>query len=87
MIAKGRDTMKVYDEGSGETREVEASTPEKAAEIAHAQTEDGSGNPGTYCVERMPGKWQRFTVSTRYEAVHTTRNKGDCDPPEVDDDE
>ncbi len=77
--------MRVYSEDSGEMVEIEARTPSGAAKIAHAQSEDGSGNAGTYRVEAKPGEWERFTVSTRIETVHTTRSKGTCGAPEVDD--
>ena len=43
----------------------------------------GSGNAGTYCVEEEPGYWVRYTVRTEYQPVHTTRSKGACDAPEI----
>lgn len=76
--------MRVYFEDSGEMVDVDALGAAEAAEIAHGQTDDGSGNAGTYRVEEKPGQWVRYTVRTEYRPVHTTRSKGPCDAPEVD---
>ena len=75
--------MRVYCQDSGEVMNVDARTPGEAAERMHAKTEDGSGNAGTYCVEEEPGYWVRYTVRTEYQPVHTTRSKGACDAPEI----
>lgn len=75
--------MRVYCDDSGETVDVDELGAADAAEIVHGLNEDGSGNAGTYRVERRPGEWERYTVRTRYEPVHTTQSKGPCDAPEI----
>ena len=79
--------MKVYCEESDETTEVEASSAQLAAEIAHGRDDEGSGNTAHYRVERRPGEWVRFAVSMEMQPVFTTRDRGTCDPPGGDDDE
>ncbi len=73
--------MKVYCEASGETTDVEASSAQVAAEIAHGRGDEGSGCNSYYRVERRPGQWVRFAVSMEMQPVFTTREKGTCDPP------
>lgn len=75
--------MRVYCDDSGEVMDVDALGAAEAAEIVHGQIDDGSGNAGTYRVESKPGEWERYTVRTEYTPVHTTRSKGPCDAPEI----
>lgn len=79
--------MKVYCEESDETHDIEASSAQRAAEIACARDSDGSGGASHYRVEYRPGCWARFAVYMEMRPVFETRGKGACDPPPGEDDD
>ena len=79
--------MKVYDEQSEETVEIESSDAQRAAEVAHGRVDDASGNVAHYRVERRPDEWHRFAVSMMMQPVFTTCHRGTCDPPPSEDGE
>lgn len=76
--------MKVYNEGSSEILDIDATDATEAAEMAHAREDDGSGNAGTYRV-LSPWGWQRISVRSEITTTYHSRQMGRCEAPESDD--